>query len=97
MQLVGVAGTGTDVGKTWVTAAVARALRSDGVSVAARKPAQSFGPDDVLDAVVLGAATDETPEVVCRPDRWYEVPMAPPMAASALGRPSFTVAVRGDR
>jgi len=91
-RLVGVAGTGTDVGKTWVTAAVARALRAGGVSVAARKPAQSFGPDDVLDAVVLGDATGEAPEVVCRPDRWYEVPMAPPMAASALGRPSFTIA-----
>lgn len=91
-RLVGVAGTGTDVGKTWVTAAVARALRADGVSVAARKPAQSYGPDDVLDAVVLGDATGAPPEEVCRPDRWYELPMAPPMAASALGRPLFTVA-----
>ena len=23
--------------------------------------------------------------------RWYEIPMAPPMAAAALGRPAFTI------
>lgn len=91
-RLVGVAGTGTEVGKTWVTAAVARALRSDGLRVAARKPAQSFGPDDELDAAVLGAATGEPPETVCLPSRWYPVPMAPPMAAKALDRPAIEVA-----
>ena len=91
-RVVGVAGTGTDVGKTWVTAALARALRAQGLSVAARKPAQSYGPGDELDSVVLGAATGEVSDAVCPPRRWYEVPMAPPMAAAALGRPSFTVA-----
>lgn len=91
-RLVGVAGTGTEVGKTWVTAAAASGLRSAGATVAARKPAQSFGPDDALDAAVLGAATGEVPERVCPPHRWYEVPMAPPMAADVLGRPSFSVA-----
>ena len=86
------AGTGTDVGKTWVTAAVARVL---GGGAAARKPAQSYAPDDDparRDAAVLAAATGEDPERVCPPHRWYEVPMAPPMAAAALGRPAFTVA-----
>ena len=39
------------------------------------------------DAAVLGAATGESPEEVCPPHRWYEVAMAPPMAAEALGRP----------
>ncbi len=39
--LVFVAGTATDVGKTWWTAAVARELRARGVQVAARKPVQS--------------------------------------------------------
>lgn len=91
-RLVGVAGTGTEVGKTWVTAAAARSLRSHGVRVAARKPAQSFGPDDELDAAVLAAATGEAPEVVCLPSRWYPVPMAPPMAAAALGRPPIALA-----
>jgi dethiobiotin synthetase len=91
-RVVGVAGTGTDVGKTWVTAAVARELRAQGASVSARKPAQSFGPGDELDAVVLAAATGEFADAVCRRHRCYEVPMAPPMAAAALGRPAFSVA-----
>jgi dethiobiotin synthetase len=93
-RLVGVAGTGTDVGKTWVSATVAAALRAHGTAVAARKPAHSFAPDDdpaSLDAAVLGAATGETPEAVCPRHRWYEVPMAPPMAAAALARDAFTV------
>ena len=62
--------------------------------VAARKPAQSFDPDDDpagLDAAVLGAASGEPPDEVCPPHRWYETPMAPPMAAERLGRPPFTI------
>ncbi|HWD54549.1 MAG TPA: dethiobiotin synthase [Acidimicrobiales bacterium] len=93
--MVAVVGTGTDVGKTWVSAQVLRALRSERVSVAARKPAQSFEPSDDpagYDATVLGAASGEIPETVCPPHRWYEVAMAPPMAAEALERPSFGVA-----
>lgn len=92
-RLVVVAGTGTEVGKTWVTAALVRELRAAEVRAAARKPAQSFAPDDKrTDADVLGEASEESAEVVCLRPRWYEVPMAPPMAADALGRPSFTVA-----
>lgn len=91
--LVFVSGTGTDVGKTWWTAALARALRNDGWSVIARKPAQSFDPDDATtDAAVLGAATGDDAATICLPHRWYEVPMAPPMAAAALERPGFTTA-----
>ena len=93
-RLVAVVGTGTDVGKTWVAARLLTDLRAAGLRVAARKPAQSFEPDDDparLDAAVLGAATGEPPEQVCPPHRWYEVPMAPPMAAEALGRPPFTI------
>lgn len=86
-------GTGTEVGKTWVTTRLARALRESGLSVAARKPAQSFEASDrATDAHVLAEATDEQPVDVCPHHRWYEVPMAPPMAAEALGRPSFTIA-----
>ncbi len=91
--LVFVSGTGTEVGKTWWGAAAARALRDAGRTVAARKPAQSFDPDDAeTDAAVLGAATGEEASAVCLPHRWYEVPMAPPMAAAALGRPGFSTA-----
>ena len=94
-RLVLVVGTGTEVGKTWVAARVLERLRTGGLAVAARKPAQSFGPEDDrggTDAAVLGAATGEAPEVVCPPHRWYPVAMAPPMAAAALGRPPFTLA-----
>ena len=94
-RLVLVVGTGTDVGKTWVSARLLTTLRAAGVTVAARKPAQSFEPGDDpagLDSAVLGAATGEPSASVCRPSRWYDVAMAPPMAADVLGRGSFTVA-----
>jgi dethiobiotin synthetase len=86
-----VAGTGTEVGKTYVTAAIANELASQRRVVIARKPAQSFDANDTsTDAAVLGAATSEDSEVVCPPHRWYPLPMAPPMAAAVLGREEFT-------
>lgn len=92
--LVAVLGTGTEVGKTWVAAALLAALRADGVAVAARKPAQSAEPDDPgpSDADVLAGATGEDPLAVCPAHRRYARAMAPPMAAAALGLPTFTVA-----
>jgi dethiobiotin synthetase len=94
-RLVLVVGTGTEVGKTWVACRLARALRRRGLVVAARKPAQSYDPGDDLadtDAALLAHATGDHPAIVCPQHRWYPVAMAPPMAAEALGRPSFTVA-----
>jgi dethiobiotin synthetase len=92
MSLIVVTGTGTDVGKTYVTAATARLLREQQIEVHARKPVQSFAEhDDATDADVLGAATGETPHEVCLPHRWLPLPMAPPMAADALGLPHFTI------
>ena len=86
--LVLVAGTGTEVGKTWVAARLAGHLRAGGTAVAARKPAQSFEPrSGPTDADVLAAATGEEPTTVCPRHRWYEVAMAPFMAADVLGRP----------
>jgi dethiobiotin synthetase len=91
-RLVVVIGTGTDIGKTWVSAAALRSLRDVGLTVAARKPVQSFAPGDPgTDADVLGAASGEDPILVCPGHRWYEVPMAPPMAAAVLRRPPFTI------
>lgn len=88
-RLVVVAGVGTEVGKTWIGAALATELVDAGWSVAARKPAQSGAPGDdaagVDDASKLAAATGEDPGRVCPPGRRYDVPMAPPMAADALG------------
>lgn len=89
-----VAGTATEVGKTWVGARLAAALRARGWRVGARKPAQSFAPGESggTDAERLAAATGEAPEAVCPRGRWYERPLAPPMAAEALGRPPFSLA-----
>jgi dethiobiotin synthetase len=88
-RLVVVTGTATEVGKTHVAARLIIALRAAGLTVAARKPAQSFEPDaGPTDAEVLGAASGETPGEVCPPHRSYEVAMAPPMAADVLGRPT---------
>lgn len=90
-----VVGTGTEVGKTWVAARLLEDLRGAGVTVAARKPVQSFGAGDApdaTDAAVLGRATGEDPVAVCPAARWFPVPMAPPMAAEVLGREQFSLA-----
>jgi len=91
--IVFVAGTGTEVGKTWVLACLLRELRARGRRVVARKPAQSFAPDELgrTDAELLAAATDARAETVCPAHRWYATPMAPPMAADALGLPRFAI------
>jgi dethiobiotin synthetase len=93
-RVVVLAGTGTEIGKTWVGAAMARELRAAGRTVVARKPAQSYDPADPhpTDAEVLAAATGEDPEQVCRPALSYPVALAPPMAADALGRGPLTLA-----
>jgi dethiobiotin synthetase len=89
-RLVFVSGTATEIGKTWISAAVLRRLRDAGIHVAARKPAQSFEPGaGPTDADVLAAATGEAPEDVCPAHRWYGRALAPPMAAEVLGSPGF--------
>jgi dethiobiotin synthetase len=87
-----VAGTATEIGKTWWTAAIARELRAAGVSVAARKPVQSGEPGDATDAELLAAATGEDPATVCPPTRTHLLAWAPPMAARELGAPRFSTA-----
>jgi dethiobiotin synthetase len=81
-----IAGTGTEIGKTWVAVRLLQHARTLGLRVAARKPAQSYvqgeGPTD---AELLAAASGEDPHTVCPAHRWYPIPMAPPMAADALG------------
>ncbi len=99
-RLVLVCGTGTDVGKTWVCSQLLGELRRRGVTVAARKPAQSFDVD--ADRGTPGRADRRRgagrrlgrgarrglPLVALPTDR----AMAPPMAAEALGLPPFSVA-----
>jgi len=86
-ELLVIAGTATEIGKTWAAQRLLRQARERGLRVAARKPAQSYvegeGPTD---AERLAAASGETPQRVCPPQYWYPVPMAPPMAAEVLGR-----------
>jgi dethiobiotin synthetase len=92
-MLVVCTGTGTEIGKTWVGAAVLSALAADGHRVSARKPVQSFDSEATgpTDADVLATATGEHPHDVCPAHRWYPVAMAPPMAAAVLERDVFTV------
>jgi dethiobiotin synthetase len=91
-------GTGTDVGKTWVGGRLLAELLRRGHAVHARKPAQSFAPRERgrTDAELLAPATGEDPFDVCPVHRWYEVPMAPFMAADVLGRPRITIAALAD-
>jgi dethiobiotin synthetase len=93
-RVVAVCGTGTDVGKTWVGAGILRAVAGGGATVCARKPVQSFEPDQRhrTDAHALAQATGETPEQVCPSHRWYDAALAPPLAADALGRPAIALA-----
>ena len=97
-RLILVCGTGTEVGKTWVAARTLTELRSQGRSVSARKPAQSFDVGrhgeylgGATDAEALAAATGEHPGDVCHSFRSYHRAMAPPIAAQVLGMPPFTV------
>ena len=86
-RLIGVLGTNTEVGKTWVASQLIATLRLRGARVAARKPVQSYAPDDIYtDAARLAGASGEEIADICPAHRWYPVAMAPPMAADALGR-----------
>lgn len=88
-----VTATGTEVGKTWTIARVVERLRGSGVEAGARKPVQSFDPADGLtDAHVLARASGAEVHEVCPPQFHLPAPMAPPMAAAALGRPAFRIA-----
>lgn len=95
-RLVVVAGTATEIGKTWASVALATELVAGHWTVAARKPAQSGGPGDASDADLLAAATGEDPLIVCPSHRRYTVPMAPPMAAEASGFDAPTIAALAE-
>jgi dethiobiotin synthetase len=62
-------------------------LKLRGARVAARKPVQSYGPDEIdTDAARLAGASGEEVVDICPAHRWYPLALAPPMAAHALGR-----------
>jgi dethiobiotin synthetase len=87
-----VTGTGTDVGKTFVTAALVSHVRKAGKVVDAFKPVVSgFDPADVAgsDAAVLLASLGRavTGDEVARIAPWrFAAPLSPDLAARAEGR-----------
>ncbi|MET9293205.1 dethiobiotin synthase [Streptomyces sp. NPDC003077] len=86
MPVLFVTGTGTEIGKTVTTAAVAAAALARGRSVAVLKPAQTgMGPDEPGDAAEvarLAGAAVTTAELARYPE-----PLAPETAARRAGLP----------
>lgn len=82
-----VTGTDTGVGKTVVTAALAAALRLDGLNVGVWKPVQSGAPlgSGVTDAerLLCGSGIDEPPEAVA--PFTFAAPLTPLLAARCAG------------
>lgn len=95
MNALFVTGSGTDIGKTYVTAALVAALRAAGRPIVALKPLASGAPavDDpafaASDTGILlraqGLAIEAAAAQACSPWR-FEAPLAPDMAAEAEGR-----------
>src|SRR3954471_22853505 len=93
-MLVVVTGTGTDVGKTYITAGTIEVLRNAGAQVQAWKPVQSYTRHELgnTDAEVLARAVGRKPHEVCPRHRWLALAMAPPIANAALDGPPFNIA-----
>jgi dethiobiotin synthetase len=81
-----VSGTGTGVGKTWVTRGLARALARRGAAVVAVKPLETGCEPDPADAVALARACGR-PELAQAPGLYRaRLPLAP-WAATLEGEP----------
>lgn len=93
MTAIFVTATGTDIGKTFITAALIRHLRAGGRTVEALKPVVTgFDPGAVLesDPGVLLMALDRLPtmEEIAKISPWrYRKPLSPDMAARHKGSP----------
>src|SRR5579862_6288543 len=91
MPTLFIAGTGTDVGKTYVTASLIRGLRGAGGVVDALKPVVSgFDPDapEGSDPAVLLRALgcDWSAEALAEIAPWrFRAPLSPPLAAAREG------------
>lgn len=87
MSTVFVTGAGTDIGKTYVSAALLRAWRAQGLACSALKPVVSgFEETDIAgsDPALLLSALGVTPtlERIAGISPWrYKAPLAPPVAA----------------
>jgi hypothetical protein len=82
-----ITGTDTGVGKTFVTCALARGLRAEGVDVGVMKPIETgvttAGPEDAI-ALRDAAGVDDALDLIC--PLQYAMPAAPQAAARAEGR-----------
>jgi dethiobiotin synthetase len=88
MPALFVTGTGTDVGKTYVTCALIRALKAKGATVDAFKPVVSgFDPKDAAgsDPARLAAALGSPGDVFRIAPRRYLAPLSPNIAARLEG------------
>jgi len=89
MRALAVAGTGTDVGKTFVACAVIAALRAQGRVVDAFKPVLSgFSPQDVAESDagrLLTALGRPLAEIEAMSPLRFAAPLAPPSAARLQG------------
>ena len=90
-----IAGAGTEIGKTYVTAALTRRLRADGRAIRTLKPVASgvppveeadfSGSDTAILLEAQGLAI--TPETVAACSPWrFRAPLAPDLAAAREGR-----------
>ncbi|MGI8524957.1 MAG: dethiobiotin synthase [Pseudolabrys sp.] len=93
MSAVFVTATGTDIGKTFVTAGLIRLLRDQGANVTAFKPVvsgydssvvETSDPAVLLDALGRAVSAEEIERIA--PWR-YRAPVAPDLAAAREGRP----------
>jgi dethiobiotin synthetase len=88
MPALFVTGTGTDIGKTYVTCALIRALKVKGVTVDAFKPVVSgFDPRDAAgsDPARLATALGAPGDVFRIAPRRYRAPLSPNVAARLEG------------
>ena len=76
-----VTGTDTDVGKTVVSALIARGLRARGLALSALKPFATGAPGPGADALLLGEAAGHEPRVF----QSFPTPAAPERAAGEAG------------
>lgn len=89
MPVLMVSGTGTEIGKTVVTSAVAAAALAAGLTVAVLKPAQTgVGPDEPGDATEVTRLAG--PAVTARELARYPEPLAPDTAARRAGLPTLS-------
>jgi len=89
MPALFVTGTGTDIGKTYISCALIRALKARGAAVDAFKPVVSgFDPRDAAgsDPARLAAALGDPGAVLRIAPRRYRAPLAPNIAARLEGQ-----------